>query len=100
MASKALYIFIDEGGNLDFSTKGTKFFTLTALTKIRPFKTSIPLIDLKHDLWEKGIEIEYFHATTNMQKTRDEVYKIISRNLRKFTVDSVIVEKRMVEFNF
>lgn len=33
-----LYIFLDEGGNFDFSTGGTKYFTITALSKERPFE--------------------------------------------------------------
>ena len=94
MTEATLYIFIDEGGNIDFSNKGTNFFTLTALSKIRPFAIYGPLIDLKYDLWEKGIEFEYFHATEDTQKTRNEVFGLISKNISRFTVDSIVVEKR------
>ena len=34
------YIFLDEGGNFDFSPKGTRFFTLTSVTKARPFQVA------------------------------------------------------------
>lgn len=94
MNDKILYIFIDEGGNLNFSSSGSRYFTLTALSKIRPFSIYEPLVNLKYDLWEKGIDFEYFHATEDTQHTRDEVFKLISTNLSKFTVDSLIVEKR------
>lgn len=50
---KNLYIFIDEGGDMVFSEKGTRYFTLTALTKTRPFTTHQTLTELKYDLWEK-----------------------------------------------
>jgi len=91
--SNTLYIFVDEGGNLDFSNKGTKFFTLTALSKVRPFVTYEHLVNLKYDLWEKDIEFEYFHATEDTFITRDEVFTLISENISNFTIDSVIVEK-------
>ena len=94
MTETTLYIFIDEGGDLEFSEKGTKIFTLTALSKIRPFVIYEPLINLKYDLWQKGIEFEYFHATEDTQQTRDQVFNLISNNLSRFTIDSVIVEKR------
>jgi hypothetical protein len=93
MNEKVLYIFIDEGGDLEFSNKGTRYFTLTALSKIRPFTLYEPLVNLKYDLWEKGINFEYFHATEDTQRTRDEVFELISNNLSKFTIDSIIVEK-------
>jgi hypothetical protein len=35
---KFLYIFLDEGGNLDFSSGGTEFFIVTSLAKERPFE--------------------------------------------------------------
>jgi len=76
-----------------FSSKGTKYFTLTSLSKIRPFIAFEPMVNLKYDLWEQGIDFEYFHATEDNIKTRYEVFEIISKNLSKFVVDSVIIEK-------
>jgi len=93
MNNKTLYIFVDEGGNLDFSIKGTKYFTLTALSKIRPFAI-YELVNLKYNLWEKGVEFEYFHATEDTYITRKEVFQLISNNLSRFIVDSIVVEKR------
>ncbi len=93
MDKKTLYIFVDESGNMDFSKNGTKYFTLTALSKIRPFVIYEPLVNLKYDLWEKGIEFEYFHASEDTYITRNEVFNLISNNLSKFAADSIIVEK-------
>ena len=78
---------------MDFSSNGTKYFTLTALSKIRPFVIYEPLVNLKYDLWEKGVEFEYFHATEDNYNTRKEVFELISNNLSKFVVDSIIVDK-------
>lgn len=91
---KFLYIFLDEGGNFDFSPSGTKYFTLTSLTKERPFYACKELGELKYNLIEGGMDIEYFHASEDRQPVRDEVFKIIKKNLRGIRLDSIIVEKR------
>ena len=36
MKDNTPYMFIDEGGNFDFSPKGKKYFTLSCLTEKRP----------------------------------------------------------------
>lgn len=94
LTKKFLYLFIDEGGNFDFSSKGTRHFTLSCLSKERPFYVCQELLQLKYDLIESGLDIEYFHASEDRQVVRDLVVKIILRNLNGVRVDSVIVEKR------
>ena len=91
---KVLYIFLDEGGNLDFSNSGTKFFTLTSLSKERPFEAYKPLCEFKYDLIELGVEIEYFHAAEDTQAVRNGVFDIIHRHIDQTRIDSLIVEKR------
>jgi len=90
---KHLYIFLDEGGNFDFSPKGTRFFTLTAVTKERPFEAFKDLSNLKYDLVEQGVELEYFHASEDRQPVRNGVFEIIATHLDGVRIDSVIVEK-------
>jgi hypothetical protein len=92
-----LYIFLDEGGNLDFSTNGTKFFVVTSLAKERPFEAYKALAELKYDLVEQGVHIESFHATEDKQPVRNKVFDIIERHLDGIRVDSVIVEKCKTE---
>lgn len=89
----ALYIFLDEGGDFNFSPTGTRFFTLTSIAKVRPFNVSHALHSLKFDLMEEGVDIEHFHASADKQKTRDRVFDIINRNLVDQVIDSLIVEK-------
>ncbi len=90
---KYLYIFLDEGGNLDFSPNGTKLFLVTSLAKERPFEAYKELFELKYDLIEQGIHIESFHATEDKQAVRDKVFSIIENNIEGIRVDSVIVDK-------
>lgn len=89
-----LYIFLDEAGNFDFSQKGTQYFLLGCITKERPFAAGHELSELKYDLVEKGIGLEYFHAAEDQQATRNDVFNIIQKNLGGVRYDSVIVEKR------
>jgi len=94
MALPSLYTFIDEGGDLNFSSTGTRYFTLTAVTLARPFPLDGALAELRFDLLEKGTELDYFHASEDLQSTRDAVFALIQRSLDRFRVDSVVVEKR------
>ena len=94
MAKRFLYIFLDEAGNLDFSSNGTRYFLLSSVTKERPFYTCSDLIELKYDLVEAGMNIEYFHASEDTQAVRNKVFDIICQNLGGIRVDSLVVEKR------
>ena len=91
---RILYIFLDEGGDLDFSSSGTKYFTLTGLSKERPFEAYKSLNELKYDQIESDTEIEYFHASEDRQVVRDAVFNIINSHLDQARIDSIIVEKR------
>lgn len=90
----SLYIFLDEGGDFNFSPTGTKFFTITSVAKVRPFLVSRALHSLKYDLMEEGFDVETFHASEDKQKTRDRVFAIIQANLETPVIDSLVVEKR------
>ncbi|MEX2410812.1 MAG: DUF3800 domain-containing protein [Candidatus Paceibacterota bacterium] len=61
--NKAVYIFLDEAGNLDFSNRGTEYFILSSLVIERPFAGYIEMVDLRYDLVEFGYNIEGFHAS-------------------------------------
>ncbi|MDO8734950.1 MAG: DUF3800 domain-containing protein [Elusimicrobiota bacterium] len=91
---KFLYIFLDEGGNLDFSDNGTNYFILTSISKERPFEAYKEMSELKYDLIESGLGIEYFHASEDRQVIRDKVFGIIRNHLAGVRIDSLIVEKR------
>lgn len=89
-----LYIFLDESGNFDFSPRGTKYFILTALATFNPLLKRDELIKLRYELLANGVDQEYFHATEDLQRTRDEVYKIISSIGSTAEVHTVTAEKR------
>lgn len=76
-----LYLFMDEGGNFDFSANGTRFFTVTSITKERPFVAPKALADLKYELLEEGLDLDCFHASENAQAVRNRVFQIIGQHL-------------------
>ena len=93
-----LYIFLDEGGNFDFSSSGTKYFTLTCVSKMRPFSLHTQLDTYKYDLIEHliqpRIEIEYFHCADDNSFVRSKVFDLLAMTLERNSVDAVVVEKR------
>lgn len=92
--SRFIYIFLDEAGNLDFSPSGTRYFILSSITKERPFEAYKDFTELKYDLIELGMNIEYFHASEDSQAVRNRVFEIIQTRLQGVRIDSLIVEKR------
>ncbi len=96
-ALPTLFIFLDEGGNFDFSPKGSRFFTLTGVSFSRPFSIYPVLDDYKYDLIEHRIkppiEIEYFHCADDNKYIRNRVFGILDSYVPPNSVDCVVVEK-------
>lgn len=89
-----LYVFLDEGGNFDFSQSGTRYLTFSAISVTRSFGWEASLSSLKYDLLEHGFDLEYFHAAEDRQIVRDRVFEVICRHLPQIRIDSIVVEKR------
>lgn len=95
MPPKFLYIFLDESGDFNFTQNGSKYFIITSVTKRRPFEAFKALHDLRYDLIQENLEVdEYFHACEDKQNVRDRVFQIIENHLDRYTIDSLIAEKR------
>ncbi len=95
-APSSLYIFLDEGGNFDFSPGGTQYFTLTSVTASRPFAWDAALMSLKYDELERGSDAEYFHASEDKQIVRNRVFATIAQHVDTIRIDSIIVPKRKI----
>jgi hypothetical protein len=96
MSKKTLYLFIDEGGNFDFSHGGSRHFILTCLIEERPFPSYDKLRTLRYDLLEDGTNIEYFHCSEDRQAVRNQVFSIVRDNLSHVDICSMIVQKNKV----
>lgn len=96
-ALPTLYIFLDEGGNFDFSRSGTRFFTLTCVSLYRPFRLHTALDTYKYNLIEHRIkpriEMEYFHCANDNRHVRSKVFEMLGQEVPPESVDAVIVEK-------
>jgi len=89
---ETLYIFIDESGNLDFTLKGTKYWSLTSISTKKPLSERVNLHKLRYRVLEKGINLECFHATEDLQEVRDLAFQILCK-LDDFEIDNVLVQK-------
>lgn len=88
------YIFLDEAGNLDFSTNGTPYFVLTSVSMRRPFPMYQELDAYRHDCLEYGLEMEYFHCSEDNIHVRNSVFGLIAKNLGSMRIDCLVVEKK------
>lgn len=88
-----MHIFIDEGGNFDFSQKGSKILTLTAVTTPNPSVIDKTLLDLRYAKLAEGKDLAEFHASEDKQAIRDEVFSVIEHLAPYLEVHSVIVDK-------
>ncbi len=97
-----LYVFVDESGNLDFSSKGTNYFVLSAITATIPLESSNQLQKLKYDLLAEhsgGSEFQCFHASEDRQTVRDEVFARIA-TMDSIKINYIIAEKRRTHPTF
>jgi hypothetical protein len=97
--SNALYIFIDESGNFDFSPTGTKYFALTAVSTVKPLNERVKFSELRYDLLTQSVDQEFFHATEDAQLTRDKVFDLIENTINDISVDSVIAQKNKAHWS-
>lgn len=80
-----IYIFVDEAGDMDFSTKGSKHYMFNFLIKKRPFRLHEYIANYKYSLIERNLkssnerlDIERFHACEDNKYIREELFNIIS----------------------
>ncbi|WP_206613405.1 DUF3800 domain-containing protein [Parahaliea mediterranea] len=88
-----VYIFLDEGGNFDFSEKGSKYFTLTCIARTRPFLLNGALDSYKYDLLEFGQDREHFHCAEDNVHVRRRVFEQISGHADTLRVYSLVIPK-------
>src|SRR6266542_377135 len=88
-----VHVYADEAGNFDFSRKegASKYFILTTVT-LQDFSVEGELLQLRRDLAWTGVNLPgSFHATTDKQPVRNQVYSILTRH--DFRIDTTILEK-------
>jgi len=106
--SDALYIFVDEAGDMDFSVNGSNHYMFTFLAKRRPFNLHEYISNYRYSLLErnldplvgKRLDIEAFHACEDNRYVKNELFNIIS-TFDKTSVKaySYVLEKSKVDPN-
>ena len=95
-SGKALYLYFDESGNLDFKSSGTKYFVMTCIAVRRPFLAAHILDELKYNLIESGLDIEKLHACEDNEHVRKLVYAILSQLPDEYTAYAAYADKSTV----
>ncbi len=87
-----LFIFLDEAGNDDFSPSGTKYLVWTSVATENAALLVPEVYQLKHAICQSGLDLEYFHATSDKQWVRDRVFELLAA-CSHLQIDSLVVEK-------
>lgn len=98
--SDFVYIFLDESGNLDFTSDGSKYFLLTSVSMKRPFNLLRLIDDYKHDFLESGKKLEFFHCTDDRYEVKSEVFEIIAKQVNDLRINCLIIEKAGTSLSF
>ena len=88
-----LHIFADEAGDFEFSRKRnvSRYFILCTVA-MDSCHVAEDLLNLRRQLaWDRFNLGDYFHATVDKQRVRDEVFNLITNH--DFTVQATIMEK-------
>ncbi len=101
-----VYIFVDESGDMDFTSKGSKHYLFTFLVKKRPFTLHEHISNYRYSLLErnldpstdKRLDIEAFHACDDNKHIREKVFDIIASFDNKLVRSySYVLEKPKVQ---
>ena len=104
--NNTVYIFVDEAGDMDFSSKGSKHYMFNFLIKKRPFNLHEYISNYRYSLLERNLDpfigrrldIEAFHACEDNKYIREEIFNIISTfDKQSVQAYSYILEKTKVD---
>jgi hypothetical protein len=89
------YLFVDESGDFDFGSTGSRYFIFGVLSTPNPEALTTSLTALRYELLHGGQEIECFHATDDRQVVRDRVFQVL-RKCAPFDLDFLVIEKAAI----
>ena len=53
--NEVVYIFVDEAGDMDFSSQGSKYYMFNFLVKQRPFRVHEHIANYRYSLLERNL---------------------------------------------
>lgn len=105
-----LYVFIDEGGDFNFSPSGSKVYTISATITHCPWELLDDISQLRHTILAREAHSHLgqsylekylchrFHATEDQQPVRDDFFKIIGK-MEYIKAHAVVVRKNRTNPN-
>ncbi|MBU1667800.1 DUF3800 domain-containing protein [bacterium] len=106
ISNDVVYIFVDEAGDMDFSSNGSKYYMFNFLVKQRPFRVHEHIANYRYSLLERNLDtsfngrrldIEYFHAHNDNKYIKKELFNTIAIfDKNRVKVYSYILEKPKV----
>ena len=94
---KPIYVLIDESGNFDFSSKGSKHFVVSAFITPDPIECGHGMSRLTYEFLARGLSDQIpFHASENSQGTRLRVTESLCPTGHVCSIHSIYVEKHRV----
>ncbi len=90
-----LHVSLDEGGDLNFNPKGSRFYTFAAAWTYDPHPLATELTRLRFGLLKAGHDIPAFHAAQDTLAHRDQVMRALLA-ASGWNFAAMVVEKRKI----
>ncbi|MDE0105002.1 MAG: hypothetical protein OXN89_21695 [Bryobacterales bacterium] len=87
------YIFLDESGNFDFGSSGTRYLVLTSVSILRPSPMWGRLDAYKYHCIQTGTDVECFHCYHGRWPVRSAVFNLIAEHLDNIRISCAVSEK-------
>ncbi len=91
--NKCKYLYLDETGDFNFKSHGSRYFIMTSISISRPSNLVKSIDEYKYSCIEDGMDIDYFHCYNDSEAVRNHMFSLIQRNLTEICIDAVIVKK-------
>lgn len=90
----AVFVFIDESGNFDFTERGTRFFVMSAFVTETPLRCASGLAQLTYEYLARSLSDQIpFHASENSTGTRLRVIGALCDESHECFTHNVVVDK-------
>lgn len=111
MAIVPLYVFIDEGGDFNFSPSGSKVYTISAVITYSPWELLDEMSALRHRILSGELHPHLsqtyledclcyrFHASEDQQVVRNGFFEIITK-MQYIKAHSIVVKKNLTNPSF
>lgn len=106
-----LYVFIDEGGDFNFTPSGSRVYTISAVITLNPWELLDEISALRHRILSGELHSHLgqtylerclchrFHASEDQQVVRDDFFEVIAK-MKYIKAHSVVIRKNLANPSF